>query len=232
MPGLGDVRITLYDVFGYLLPGLVTFAAVSIFVWALVFPRAALTTPHLNGPEWIAVVVAAYVLGHLVQAVADWIIEQPGLQPQGRKALEWVPLEKKIARKVHEPAPEDNATDAKKDEWARKIYELCDIVVSQKGQTGDREIYQYREGFYRGLSVALVLTLVAVIVRGLVSGDAIVGKHHAITGGEYFLVCAVLAAAAFLSWQRFLHFFALKWHNAVWSFAVVAGMIGFPKRDS
>ena len=221
MPGLSDLRVTLYDVFGYLLPGLVAFGAVTIFVWAAVFPTASLDEPHLSSAEWIGVLLTSYMLGHLVQAITGLIAAFRG---KAAAALDWFPLTD-IGQKVGVPALPAGSNAAAAEARAEKIYELCDIAVAQKGSTGDREIYQYREGFYRGLTVSLVLGLLAVVVRAIVTGDALVGKHHFVTSGEYFLACGVLIVAAILAFRRYRLFFNLKVHNTFGAFAVHSGLI-------
>lgn len=228
MPGLSEVRVTLYDVFGYLLPGLVAFGAVTIFVWATVFPSAALHEPKLSSSEWIGVLLASYVLGHLVQAVANMAAP---LRGRAQAALDWSPFDTEIACAVHVPPLSGNPTDAERDARARRIFELCDIAVSQKGTTADREMYQYREGFYRGLAASFVLGLVAVVVRAAVGGNALVGKTHLVTGGEYLLACVFLAVAASLAYHRYARFFEYKLHNTFGAFAVLAGLVELPRAE-
>jgi hypothetical protein len=229
MKGLADIQVTLYDIFGYLLVGLAAFASLSVLTWALVFPTARLREPHLTSADWFAVLVVSYILGHLVQAVANALTERfPSLAPKAREALAWIPCHKKITEKVLLEEPCKDASDKDKEAHAYKVFELCDIVVAQKGVAGgDREIYQYREGFYRGLAVSFSLGFAAVFIRAVHSGNAVIGKHdkHVVTGWEYFLVLVVLAAAIALTYHRYLRFFNLKWHNTLGAFAVLTGKL-------
>jgi hypothetical protein len=230
MKGLADIQVTLYDIFGYLLVGLAAFASLSVFTWALVFPTGALREPHLTSAEWFAVLVVSYILGHLVQGVANALTEHyPSLAPKAREALAWIPCHKKITEKVLLEEPSKDAPDKDKEAHAYKVFGLCEIVVAQKGRAGDREIYQYREGFYRGLAVSFSLGFAAVVIRAVHSGNAVIGNHvqhqHVVTGWEYGLVLFVLAAAIVLAYRRYLLFFKLKWHNTLGAFAVLTDLI-------
>jgi len=48
------------------------------------------------------------------------------------------------------------------EEW---LYRLCAEAVNQRGKPGDRNVYVYREGFYRGLWVAFLLIFVSLCLR-------------------------------------------------------------------
>lgn len=231
--GLADIQVTLYDIFGYLFVGLVAGASLWILGWALVFPHAALRDPKLSSSEWLAAVIAAYIVGHLVQAVANLVFERASLMPKAYVAWMWMPkdLRSGIVKKLDLTAPEEGARAPDKEKFALDAYELCDIVVTQNANAGgDRQVYQYREGFYRGLTVAFFGGFVAVLLRALHNGQAVIGPHaqHIVTGWEYLVALAVLATAAWLSYHRYLRFFDYKLHNAFGSFAVSAGLISKP----
>lgn len=234
MRGLADIQVTLYDIFGYLFVGLVAVASLWILGWALVFPDAALREPPLSSSEWLAVLIVGYVVGHLVQAIANKVFERPSLKPKAREAWEWMPVElrKKILERLDVPKPGADAPAKDQEAFASKVYELCDIVVAQDGDAGgDRQIYQYREGFYRGLTVAFLFGFVAVLTRALHNGQALIGpgERHVVSGSEYVFALAVLGVASRLAYRRYLRFFEYKLHNAFASFAVATGLIRVSK---
>jgi hypothetical protein len=43
-----DIKVTLYDIFGYLLPGAVFFAGIAILFWAIYIPRTSLVLFRLT----------------------------------------------------------------------------------------------------------------------------------------------------------------------------------------
>jgi hypothetical protein len=208
-----------------LFPGLVALGALTIFSWAVFAPGAALSTPKLSGAWWIAIFVCSYILGHLVQAVANMI---PWLRPKSYDALAWTQHETTTPAKLglHRRDGEDHGA------YASRAFEAADIVVAQRGNTDDRQIYQYREGFYRGLTMSFALALVAVIVRALHDGDAFIAQHHFITSGEYAFAASLLFVAALLSHHRYLRFSAFKLHNTFVAFALLDGEIQLPKQDA
>jgi hypothetical protein len=208
MPGLQDVRVTLYDIFGYLLPGLVAFAALAVFVWAALLPGSALHEPTLGAPAWFALLTFSYVLGHLVQAIASGI---PFMVQREHDVLE--ELGDEVTRDILQ------GTRAEKDSTA---YHICDEMLAQTGQTGDREIYQYREGFYRGLTVAFSLGIVAVIVRAARAGATLRSGHttHSVPTTAYVVASIFLAVATWLAYRRYRRFSEYKIRNAFVAFLI------------
>lgn len=232
MKGLADVQVTLYDIFGYFLVGIVAVCSLSIFGWAVLFPGGHLTEPSLSSSAWFAVLIASYIVGHLIQAIANKVFEHSSLKPLAHEAWEWMPAQLRAGIVTHAKAGTLPATadPAVKEAYAFKLFEVCDIVDSQKAVAGgDREIYQYREGFYRGLTIAFALGIVAVAFRAFHTGDAIVGRHHKVTNLEYALLFALLALGTSLAYHRYKRFFGLKLHNAYGSFALITGVIELPK---
>lgn len=55
-------------------------------------------------------------------------------------------------------------------EW---LFRICDEVLLQRGNCTDREIYQYREGFYRGLTLSFVVLAISLIVRAAIPGASL-----------------------------------------------------------
>src|SRR5260370_5675991 len=69
-----DLQVTLYDVFGYLLPGIVFVAALATLFWAIFFPQPALKVDLPTAEVWIVFLVSAYVAGHMAQALGNLIV--------------------------------------------------------------------------------------------------------------------------------------------------------------
>jgi len=88
------------------------------------------------------------------------------------------------------------------------LYMISDTAVAQFGNTGDREVYQYREGFYRGSAVSFGLLSVALLVRLVVPGAAFrIGSGVVSLGWKPLMFSAVVSAlfsvVLFLRYQRF-----------------------------
>ena len=68
-----SLRITLYEVFGYLAPGLIGVAAFAIAVWSIYFPAIPVTSDVIKSRPVFFFLIAfvAYILGHFLQAVGN-----------------------------------------------------------------------------------------------------------------------------------------------------------------
>jgi hypothetical protein len=75
---LSKIAVTLYDVFGYLLPGYVLLFACSVFEATFLgtwFLSLSFLTAHA-----LPFAVAAYFLGQVGHAIASWCTEHPKLR--------------------------------------------------------------------------------------------------------------------------------------------------------
>lgn len=165
---LKDLKITLYDIFGYLLPGVVFFLGVAILFWTVLFPHTPLIINKLTTEIWILCLFLAYFSGHMAQALGNLL---DGFLPSNEKLA--------LAKKRQDNLPVEIIQEAKlkvgallncdlKNISAQWLYNICDEAVVQFGCTEDREIYQYREGFYRGLIVSLFVFSLSLILRTVV----------------------------------------------------------------
>jgi uncharacterized protein YegP (UPF0339 family) len=200
-----DLTITLYDLFGYLIPGIVALSGIGLFFWAVLDPGLK-PDGDLTAVVWTALFLIAYLLGHVVQAIAN-------LTPRLKYSLDetWHDdptaglfkgvIEKKLGAKGLLP------TDANQ----KQTYRMCDIVVTQKSATSEHELFTYREGFYRGMSVALTLLAIGLFAR-LVKGPATItlDKDHTATRWMLFFYLAATLVAVYLYFQRFERFTRLK----------------------
>jgi hypothetical protein len=71
IPLLRDVKITLYDSFGYLVPGAVLLLGLGVAYWSLCRPESPLTIPTLRVEHWVALAVLASLCGHMGQAIGN-----------------------------------------------------------------------------------------------------------------------------------------------------------------
>src|SRR5262249_8786381 len=149
---LQNVTFTLYEIFGYLLPGSIALLGLTLLYWAFVLPTppTGAPTPQVGIGIWVAAAVASYVLGHAVQAIGNKIWPGRGATVfEDEPALNWT-LDKARAvlgalLKIDEAVLKGQAKEenAKKDEW---VIQTADEYLIQNGKPGDREMYVYREG--------------------------------------------------------------------------------------
>jgi len=243
-----ETKVTLYDVFGYLLPGAVFVAALAIVVWAVHFPDEPLSFSLPGAEAWVIILAIAYIAGHMVQGLSNQILTflaWPGKRLRAwKRTNSWHWLQRHrwfssnehihLAEGAHERLPAEflNVARAKavalsgvpaqaiNDEW---LFRICDEALVQRGSLGDREIFVYREGFYRGLCFALVAFAVAIAVRMAHGETAISLASGARKVGWDFLAFFLATCLVFiyLSYQRFRRFGRYRVSQAILAFLVM-----------
>jgi len=200
-----DLQVTLYDFFGYLLPGAAILAAAIVLFWTLFWPLAPLTLPStLPVLATTSLVFIAYLAGHLGQALGN-ILEK--VSPGRAKLDKDLPLSSELTKLVTDAAV-DRFGDHTRTLQAKELLDLCDQTLVHSGSLGEREIFTYREGFYRGNAVALALVTLALVVR-LVCAPALVAvgsRDFEIYRAPLALAASLTALSAWLCYARFLRF--------------------------
>jgi hypothetical protein len=171
---LKDIKVTLYDIFGYFLPGSIALAALYL-LWVSFHSQEMLWRSH-RIDTWFLMGLVAYYLGHLVQSIGNLfehcvvgpreVILGTGTKP---RHAEWLvgPWWQRIDSQLRE----DTVAKIKRQlcpKWAddsggQWLYESCAEILAQWGRGESREIYEYREGFYRGSAISLILLATAMI---------------------------------------------------------------------
>jgi hypothetical protein len=170
---LGDLRVSLYEFFGNLVPGTVMLAAAITSVWAFFYSNDPLATDRLIAVPWYVSLILAYLAGVLTQGLAsqaeDWL---------GNRAL--------LKLTEHTLEPELQSFVGKARDLLRTEFELdfskarldwvfraCDEALAQSDRTPDRETYRYREGLFRGLAMSFLVLTAAVAARAVIPGAAL-----------------------------------------------------------
>ena len=206
---LKDIQITLYDIFGYLLPGTVVVLALVVGFWALFWPHSLLSVP-LGLPALVVTVLlfAAYLAGHLAQAMGN-IVEM--WSEASKRFDKEIPLSDELQKILKASAAKHLGVPS--DLSAKELYLLCDQALVHKGSMGEREIFVYREGFYRGNSVALAFLTLSLCVRALCTpAIAVIGPRTIeLHWNHLALAAALTAAGAWLAFRRYLRFREYKY---------------------
>lgn len=204
---LQGIKFTLYEVFGYFLPGLLFLSAWAVLAWACFWSTSPLNIAAAISfsNTWLFMAVSAYVLGHICQAVGNLI---------GKR---WVNVEDKLLASAGEHDSLVNAAihrvgvdygiDAK-DLGPKWLYAIFDQAVVASGHVEDRDIYIYREGFYRGSAVALFALGVAILIRWRVPEASLVfcGTEVALPPGFTFVLGLLVIGASALTFTRWIRF--------------------------
>jgi hypothetical protein len=207
-----DIQVTLYDFFGYLLPGSVVVLAVVVGFWAVFWPHSSLLVP-LQLPALAATFLsfAAYLAGHLAQAMAN-IAES--WSRASKRFDEKIPLSTELEKWLRESTARHLGEPAGK-LTAKELYLLCDQTLIHNHSMGEREIFIYREGFYRGNSVALAALTVSMCVRLLCSPAVfVIGQRTTELHRNHIALAAALTAlGAWLAYRRYLRFREYKYQT-------------------
>jgi hypothetical protein len=200
-----ELQITLYDIFGYLLPGSIILIAVVILFWSLFWPSAPLAlAADVPTLATVGLVFSAYLAGHLGQGIGNFIEKLPNVK---RKLETDLPLSPELSQLVRDAVAArfgERAGSLKPKDLAL----LCDQALICACSPGEREIFVYREGFYRGNCVALALLGLTLVLRLLCSpaviylADARIEIHRS----QLALAAVIAAFGTWLSFRRYVRF--------------------------
>jgi hypothetical protein len=211
------LSFTLYEIFGYFLPGVVGVTTVAILFWAFFLPTTPLLvhSVELSKLWYFGLVVISYYAGHVLQGISrslfknpDQLVlaQQPHLNPILERVQEGLATHLSVP---HHKAPEPAV-----------MVRLCDEIAVQFGQVGDRDVFVYREGFYRGSFAAFILLDLVLVVRTIVPGTVLQFSSGLffVSRWQLLFVIAVVSGSVFFLFQRYKHFAALRVMRGVWAF--------------
>ncbi|MBX9680699.1 MAG: hypothetical protein K2X38_18240 [Gemmataceae bacterium] len=235
-----EIQFSLYEVFGYLLPGTALCAGLGLVFWALYFPQPAILFDIKTAEVWVTFIAFGYVAGHVAQAIGNKIVkrftsaEEKIVTDANAFPAELVKAcREKVAKMLTTDAQPglvladgSNAAEPAKDLPPIWLYRFCDDAVLRSGKLGEREVYIYREGFYRGTFVGFVVLtvgLVAFALRlwfGAENGAARIGTAE-LTGGRVAYFAVLSAFAARFLWVRYWRFAEYRVTQALLGFLTI-----------
>jgi len=212
-----NIQFTLYEIFGYLLPGIILFVAISIFFWIF---SSRLTLPTLGQHKlelWILLLLS-YFLGHIAQALGnkcEGILRLKANFFISRSKRDKIPnfIIQKVTSKINQLFGIDLEKEIKdekdRNEW---LYRICDEKVVQFGKTENRELYVYRKGFYRGSIISFFILFIALFflfLRMLVLRESInfCGSSPSISYTVIFFLALISLVGSFFFLHRCKRFF-------------------------
>jgi len=224
------LSFTLYEVFGYFLPGAVGVISIAILFWAIFLPASAISieTPELSKLWYFGLMILAYYAGHVLQGISRSLFKNPNDSTFAHQTAEMLQVIKRAKEQLaaHLGMPPDqqlgNGTTVV----------LCDELAVQYGQLGDRDVFVYREGFYRGSVAAFTLLDLAILVRCLVPGSAfsISKEVFLISRLQWLFVLAVVSCSIFFLVKRYKHFAGLRAMRGVLAFVSLSSFPGLGKK--
>jgi hypothetical protein len=204
---LKDLQFTLYEVLGYLLPGCILLGSVWIVFHSCFWhDQPIVLWAELPAQALGCLLLAAYLAGHTAQGLGNLFKRLPFVDPD--KSL--LGLDPQLERALRIAASSRFGIDVEKYSLPQ-LFELCDEALVADGSLGEREVFTYREGFYRGCFVALSsLTLSLFVqvayarIRASFGGRMVeMGRGTVFVAG---LVCATSAGLALARYRRFAQY--------------------------
>ena len=229
---MGNFTFTLYEVFGYLLPGGVTLIGFVVLYWASFMPGMPLGIASFQaGPvTWVSVSLASYLLGHAWQAIGNLCfhgVEDSLLSSQNGSAPAWMRERARLAASEFLKVNPDQLDP-------RWIFSALDEYTVQIGKIGDRDLFVYREGFYRATALSLFFLSATLFLRTFVPGASIMftkGLFH-VPGWEAFVTAVLISGAGYLFVRRYKRFAEYRVTHAVLSALVMSSTMPSTSKPS
>lgn len=215
------LSFTLYEIFGYFLPGAVGVFALAILFWAIFLPAAAIPVHSIELSKlwYFGLIVVSYYAGHVLQGVSRSMFQNPD-----DVVLARVKNDLSIVKRAQEQLAAHLGMTDKETPSSSATARLCDEIAVQHGQLGDRDVFVYREGFYRGSVGAFLLLLLALLIRTIIPGAALrlPAEIYVVTRWQLSFVMVVVSASILFLLQRYKHFAALRVMHGILAFVSLA----------
>lgn len=173
--------------------------------WSLLWSSSPLVLPlRLPNLAVVALIFVSYLAGHLAQALSN-VVEK---WSRAVKALdEKIPVSADLQHRVQEIIHKRFGVEPSKVS-GNELFLLCDQALVHTGSVGERDIFIYREGFYRGNCLALALLSIAFLTRTIHSPSLLVIGRQAIEMHRGLPVIAAICAGfgSWLAYKRYLRF--------------------------
>jgi hypothetical protein len=234
---MGDIRGSLYDLFGYFIPGLTAGVGLGLALWTLTGKGTLNLDVGKNPSVLVGLAVLLYVLGHIVQAIANAI---GWLRPF---SLDVVLTEGYSAESPRRPKhllfstatleAVDRTLLLRFGETFQQLPPRDRFAFIDEGRAigerdGDREVYIYHSGFYRGMIISLIALLVGLLSRFLMANTCvnIAGSNYCLGRLETVTLAFLVIGSLFASWSRFRRFEEYRLVRAVMLWLAITNYAG------
>lgn len=166
-------NLSLYDLFGYLVPGFVALVALSLpFRTYEIIDYGQVLEYGIT--EWLLILTASYILGHVVEQAGRYLFSLKKIKIDEKEIDDitndvMVVIAGKISTGLGlgSDMPEMLSRTCREcpvEPNRRLLLKLCNRVLTQKGNTAAREIYMRGEGFCRGMCISSFLLLLMLFI--------------------------------------------------------------------
>ena len=237
---MGDLRGSLYDLFGYFIPGLTAGIGGWLLLWSLAWRSSELSLAPVEEPAIILLLILLfYTCGHLVQAIGNRSSRLQGLDTDRALSEGYAPNQTtRIPNVVLSQATLEIIDQTLKTRFGTEFLRLpprdrfafIDEARILSEREGDREVYIYHHGFYRGMIVATLILILGLASR-LLSPKSCIGAGgdlYCIGRLEVLLVSSVAAGSVYGFWFRLQRFAEYRLVRAVMLWLTFANYVEKP----
>lgn len=159
---------------------------------------------------------AAYIFGHFIQAIANSVYSRNRWRPENT-IDSVIPAE--IRAVLNDAACSVAGLDRTQQLSGPLIYDIADHFVLQHGKVAERDVYVYREGFYRGMTVGLLLLAVGCFCRMVAPASLqVLGVVITIAAWPLFWIGLAALSVLALFVKRYFRFANYRVKYALYSF--------------
>lgn len=212
-------EITTYDFLGFLIPGMTIMLAILAFFGLVTQTEISLGLSFTEDTSagWLVFVVASYVLGNIAQGVGNKVFRDRSVDGVDQAQLEAARKRLRDRKIIGDGHVKD-----------REICDLCDLYMLNSGNgpfSNARDIYIFREGFYRGITVALgIWVVVGISMLAILAATKLplftLSSNLSTSSTFVFGGCLIFTASAMLTYQRYKRFKEYRQKHAVNSFLI------------
>jgi hypothetical protein len=214
---LNKIAVTLYDVFGYLLPGYVVLLAGSL-VESTFFGTWFLSL-SLFGGHPVPFAIAAYFMGQVSHAIASWLTESKRLRTVIQAPRERLAPPLYSAVRAELEAAFGPRVDLDRSTGALEPFLLADAYLTAVGAGAERDLLSAREGFFKQSVVAFAVLALVLLGAAVAAGGATVQSRPGVLTGLRFwptlLSALLVASVAALFRLRFGFYHRVKMNNTM-----------------
>jgi hypothetical protein len=197
-------------------------AGVYLLYWTFLLP-AHQDWNALSPAGWTALLAIAYVFGHFVQAIANLFLKWKKWRPECSVLNDESVVPPAIKRMLTDRASKVVGAAQAAALKPGVIYDIADHTVLQRGRTETRDLYVYREGYYRGMTLGLPLLAIGCFGRMLVGTPLldVFGVSVAMTRATLFWTGIIALLMMSLYYTRYKRFASYRVRYAFYSFLVL-----------
>jgi len=206
-----NLKVSLYDILGYLFPGLIFFGGLVLF-YSTFLNGSTIVSWNMTDSivSWVALIVVCYILGHSVQAIAGLLLRRK------------IPQNNPISEEVISNAKAAIANVYGIELTDTLLNRYCKSIVNLYGDRSNADTYIHREGFYRGGCVGFMFLTIMFIPRLFCVEYVISGTLYTMNIGTTIVLIILFVSVTLLFRYRYYRFVRYSFEETLISATLIA----------